>query len=295
MHSFLFGALLAGAVSASPALRERQSAVPVGTIITSCTVAGTFALTFDDGPYEFTNELLDILAANGVHATFFVNGQNWANIYDYSGVIQRMVADGHQVGSHTWDHADLTTLSTAGIISEMQQLETALQSIIGRVPTYMRPPYFSTNGAVLSTLGGLGYHVIQAGIDTLDYENQGNIQVAINNFASGLGAGGTISLEHDVYQFTVEDLVPAAIADVKAKGLTLVPVGQCLGDPAANWYKGSGSGTTPPSGNPSPDETCGGSNGYTCINSQCCSQWGWCGLTSDYCGAGCQPAFGVCS
>lgn len=79
----------------------------------------------------------------------------------YTAQVQRMISDGHQVGSHTWSHADLATLDAAGITSQMTQLETALNSIIGKTPTYMRPPYFSTNALALQTLGGLGYHVIK--------------------------------------------------------------------------------------------------------------------------------------
>jgi peptidoglycan/xylan/chitin deacetylase (PgdA/CDA1 family) len=77
----LFNALLAGA-AASPVsqLQQRQSSVPVGTIITACTVPNTFALTFDDGPFQYTDELLDTLAAAGVKSTFFVNGQNFGSI-----------------------------------------------------------------------------------------------------------------------------------------------------------------------------------------------------------------------
>lgn len=78
----LFAALLAGSAIASPVsqIKQRQSSVPVGSIITACTVAGDFALTFDDGPYAYTAELLDLLANNGVKATFFLNGQNWGSI-----------------------------------------------------------------------------------------------------------------------------------------------------------------------------------------------------------------------
>ena len=81
MRSILLGAFIAG-VLASPVsqIQRRQSSVPVGTIITACTVPGTFALTFDDGPYIYTGELLDILASNGVKATFFLNGQNFGSI-----------------------------------------------------------------------------------------------------------------------------------------------------------------------------------------------------------------------
>lgn len=86
---------------AVPTLSPRQSNIPYGTVIYSCTQPGVVALTFDDGPYVYTEELLNLLAANGQRATFFVNGQNWDNINNYASTIQRMVADGHQVGSHT--------------------------------------------------------------------------------------------------------------------------------------------------------------------------------------------------
>jgi peptidoglycan/xylan/chitin deacetylase (PgdA/CDA1 family) len=81
---------------------KRQSSIPIGTIISSCTVPGTVALTFDDGPYIYTDELLGILASNGVVATFFVNGQNYAAIADYASTIQRAANAGHQIGSHTY-------------------------------------------------------------------------------------------------------------------------------------------------------------------------------------------------
>jgi peptidoglycan/xylan/chitin deacetylase (PgdA/CDA1 family) len=89
--------LLSALALAAPTQEKRQAAA----IITSCTVPGTFALTFDDGPYAYTSQLLDILAANGVKATFFLNGQNYDNIANYASVVQRMVTDSHQIGSHT--------------------------------------------------------------------------------------------------------------------------------------------------------------------------------------------------
>ena len=99
----------------------------------------------------------------------------------------------------------------------MTQLETALLSIIGVFPTYMRIPYFSYNDAVLSTLGGLGYHIIQCDIDTLDWSSEAN---APSTFQAGLDAGGTITLAHDPLEQTVDNLVPYMINAIKAKGLT---------------------------------------------------------------------------
>jgi peptidoglycan/xylan/chitin deacetylase (PgdA/CDA1 family) len=103
----------------------------------------------------------------------------------------------------------------------MTQLEDALVAILGYFPQYMRPPYFSTDAQVLQTLGNLGYHVIQADIDTLDYENDSPalIQNAYNNFVAGLDDGGSIELSHDVHQNTVETLVKEMIDQVRSRGL----------------------------------------------------------------------------
>lgn len=71
------------------------------TDILSCTVEGTFALAFDDGPYAYTEYLLDILDKYDAKATFFVNGINRVNIDDYAPLLQREIESGHQIGSHT--------------------------------------------------------------------------------------------------------------------------------------------------------------------------------------------------
>lgn len=91
------------AAAVAPSAAAAGSSVPIRTIITSCTVPGTVALTFDDGPYIYTAQVLDTLKSNNVHATFFVNGDNWANILnaDDQALVHRMIAEGHQIGSHT--------------------------------------------------------------------------------------------------------------------------------------------------------------------------------------------------
>lgn len=78
------------------------SSVPFGAIVDRCTVPGTVALTFDDGPYMFTPELLDMLSANGAACTFFLNGGGLGGIYNYADVVQRIWREGHQLGSHSY-------------------------------------------------------------------------------------------------------------------------------------------------------------------------------------------------
>lgn len=103
----------------------------------------------------------------------------------------------------------------------MDLLSNALLQIVGKYPTYMRPPYFSTNGLVLQTMSELGFHVVEADIDTLDWANnsQDGIQTSVQHFIDGLNGGGTISLSHDVHQWTANTLVRRMIEEVSARGL----------------------------------------------------------------------------
>ncbi|KAF9091968.1 hypothetical protein BGX23_004760 [Mortierella sp. AD031] len=89
------------------------------TVVTRCTIPGTIALTFDDGPFLYTNGLLDILHSRAVKATFFFNGNTYGRIEDFAASVKRAYQDGHQVASHTWDHKDLTSLSQGDAIEEM--------------------------------------------------------------------------------------------------------------------------------------------------------------------------------
>jgi len=223
LRSIISAGFLSVLAAATP-MQKRQA---VGSVITSCTVGGTFALAFDDGPYIYTSGLLDTLASAGVKATFFLNGANYGSIYDYSAVVARMAAEGHQVASHTWSHADLTTLDAAGVTSQVTQLETALTSIIGKYPTYIRPPYYAYTADTLSILGGLGYTIVTSDIDTLDWSSEVN---APDVFSAGLNNGGTVTLCHDPLPETVSNLVPYIINAVKAKGLNMVTVAECIGD-----------------------------------------------------------------
>ncbi len=127
---------------------------------------GKVALTFDDGPYIYTSDLLNLLKSNNVTATFFVVGANGGKgqIQDpatgYPAIIQRMRTDGHQIGSHTWSHQDLSALTAQQRHDQIIRNEIALTDILGYFPTYLRPPYTRWNNDVLNDLKTLGYHVV---------------------------------------------------------------------------------------------------------------------------------------
>ncbi|KAK7735541.1 hypothetical protein SLS53_007454 [Cytospora paraplurivora] len=233
--------------------RPELGSVPYGTIIEHCTEPNTMALSFDDGPWEYTSELLDLLADYGANATFFVCGSNMdtggqLTGHDHPRLLRRMVDEGHQVGTHTWGHMDLMTLDRSGVNDQMLRNEQALVETLGMIPTYFRPPYFSADGSALDAVGRLGYHVINADVDTRDWV--GDYDAARANFDEGVRqaeleggeAGGLIVLAHNIRERTVEELVAYMIENAREKGYSLVTVGECLGDPERNWYRNHSTG-----------------------------------------------------
>lgn len=105
----------------------------------------------------------------------------------------------------------------------MTQIETALMNIIGKYPTYMRPPYFECGSNCLSVLNTLSYHVIYTNLDTMDWANTGNIQASRDIFSGAINPSNTatsnwIVLAHDVHPTTVNGLVQYMIDTLKAKG-----------------------------------------------------------------------------
>lgn len=131
--------------------------------VVTCNKPGLVALTYDDGPGQYTDQLLDILDYNHVKATFFVNGNNNNGpITEGSlpGVLLKTYVAGHHIGSHTWSHADLETLTRDERWQQMEQLQETLADILGVSPTYMRPPYFSCQTDCLQDMADFGFQVV---------------------------------------------------------------------------------------------------------------------------------------
>lgn len=233
--------------------RTKVGSVSYGGVgIYSCNRKGDVALTFDDGPFTYTNDLLSLLARYSAKATFFITGINdgKGRIDDPStpwpGVIRRMYTDGHQLASHTWSHADLSTLTRAERLNEMYKLEMSLRNIIGAIPTYMRPPYSSCTkpSGCQQDMADLGYHITYFDLDTDDYNNDSPqlIQNAKNNFDRGMATktpatSNALVIAHDIHYQTVYSLAEYMLKGLQSKGFRAVTVGTCLNDPAVNWYR----------------------------------------------------------
>ena len=107
------------------------------------------ALTFDDGPSEWTPLILDLLAEHHARATFFVLG---AGIAGRERTLKRALGEGHELGLHGWSHRSLTRLSDAEIREEMLETQKAIEHTTGVTARVWRPPYFKVNERVRRAL-----------------------------------------------------------------------------------------------------------------------------------------------
>ena len=113
------------------------------------------ALTYDDGPNPpYTGELLSVLRAEGVHATFFVVGRAVAA---YPGVVRREVRDGNAVGNHTWSHEHLVLDGQSSLRRTLERTDRAIFDAAGVHTRIMRPPFGGRDWLVLGEVRKLGY------------------------------------------------------------------------------------------------------------------------------------------
>ncbi len=182
-----------------------------------CGLHACVAVTYDDGPSEYTGQLLDTLRAERSAATFFMVG---ASVRSMPEMAQRVAAEGHEIASHTMTHPDLTTLSAAKARKEVLDVEKLLGDLTGRTVTMYRPPYGALNQKVLDAVG---QPAILWSIDTLDWKKPGREELVRRSV--GAADPGDIILFHDIHAETVEN-ADVVIRGLRDRGFTLVSVTQ---------------------------------------------------------------------
>jgi peptidoglycan/xylan/chitin deacetylase (PgdA/CDA1 family) len=225
-----------------------------GEGIYHCKKPGTVALTFDDGPMEpYTSLILDIFKSYNAKATFFITGFNVGKDQidetdEFIKVIKRMDSEGHQIGSHTWTHPNLELISQEARYKNMYQNEMAIRNIVGKIPTYMRPPYSSCKEACQKDMADLGYHISNFDIDTDDYNQapKGKIQTSMDTFKGFLTKEGSspdksqwLTISHDIVNMTAYNLTEFMLRTLTDQGYKAVTIGECMNDPVENWYRSS--------------------------------------------------------
>lgn len=154
------------------------------------------AITFDDGPSQYTPEILDSLKENNSAATFFVLGSQVNNNKD---ILIRMLEEGNQIGNHTYNHKKLTTISDEELYKQIQGTDDLIYAATGYTTSIMRPPYGATN---TETNKKISKPIINWSIDTRDWENR-NTNIIVNSILENV-KDGDIILMHDLYDATVQ-------------------------------------------------------------------------------------------
>jgi len=181
------------------------------------------AITFDDGPEStHTARLLDGLAEHDAKATFFVLGHRLGKTAD---LIERMVNEGHSVGSHTYSHVNLTAVAKETIAYQLDETNMLLKNITGQEVLLLRPPYGNRNAQVAEMAAERGMSLILWSVDPQDWKMRDARQTADHIIARA--KDGEIILLHDIYASSVDGAL-LAVKELTAQGYTFVTVDELL-------------------------------------------------------------------
>jgi peptidoglycan/xylan/chitin deacetylase (PgdA/CDA1 family) len=182
------------------------------------------AMTFDDGPHATnTPKLLEMAADRHIKLTFFVLGECVEQNPD---VLRREVAEGHEIGNHSWSHPNLARLSDEGLRTQLQRTEDMIGKTAGIKPKLMRPPYGElTKRQRILANHEFGYRVILWDVDPLDWKRPGSDVVAQRIIAGA--RPGSIILSHDIHPPTIAAM-PQVFDALLAKGFKFVTVSELL-------------------------------------------------------------------
>lgn len=210
-------------------------------------------LTFDDGPSNFTEEILSILEEEQVPAVFF-----WVAGKSQIQLAREVLASGNQLGSHTVGHMRLTTLGSRDRLEEMAQSLEILEAAGGAPVQYLRPPYGAYDAETLDIARELGIALVTWNVDSRDWELAANPDQIIVNVLNEVRPGSIILL-HERQQ-TVQ-ILPQLISALRDEGYTfgLLPAVESQAAPIPQTQQESagvgpgGNAAVPVEGNPPTD------------------------------------------
>jgi peptidoglycan/xylan/chitin deacetylase (PgdA/CDA1 family) len=229
-------------VSASPASASSSAAAPVTRVAAVQPLAAdplftvqqpaaakqpsaakkkkTVALTFDDGPSDYTYKVLDKLKQYKVKATFCIVGDNVAS---YPKTTLRIIKEGHRLCNHSFTHADLTTLSSAEVKKELVDCQAALKTATKVTPTVVRYPYGASNATVRKVAKGLKLRSVGWTVDPEDWNNNPPAKTITARIVKKVKPGSIVLL-HDGGGDRTQTAasLPGTIAKLKKKGYTFV-------------------------------------------------------------------------
>ncbi len=181
------------------------------------------AISFDCAwGVDHTDALLDIMAKNDVRCTFFAV-EFW--VEKYPEYVEKIVAGGHEMGTHSRTHPYMSKLSKAQIESELTTSAKAIEKRTGQKVVLFRPPYGDYNNLLVDTCKALGLYPIQWDVDSLDWKNLSATEIAMR-VINGVKSGSII-LCHNNGLHTAEAL-PMIFSTLKNRGYEFVPISELI-------------------------------------------------------------------
>ena len=171
---------------------------------------------------EYTLKILDVLDEYNVNCTFFV-GEFWAD--KYQDKLLEISKRGHDIGTHSKTHPNMSKLSEAKIKEELISSSKKITEITGKEVELFRPPYGDYNDRVLLTATNLGLYSIQWDVDSLDWKDLSYNE--ITNRIVKKTKSGSIILCHNNGLHTLEAL-PYVLSNLKEKGYEFVPISKLI-------------------------------------------------------------------
>jgi peptidoglycan/xylan/chitin deacetylase (PgdA/CDA1 family) len=183
------------------------------------------ALTFDDGPARRTPQILDVLARNGARATFFVVGDR---IPGREHILQRAIAEGHELGNHTDTHPRISLLSDDEIAAELRRTNDRVHAAAAVTPRLVRPPYGGQPRRVAAVAAQLGFAAtVLWSVNPQDWLRRRATEVS-GPVLANTKPGAIVLLHH--HAVTVEAL-PTIVAGLhELLGYELVTVSELLSE-----------------------------------------------------------------
>lgn len=181
------------------------------------------AISFDCAwGVDYTDKLLDIMEKNDVHCTFFAV-QFW--VEKYPEYVEKIIAAGHEMGTHSRTHSYMSKQSEAEIRDELTTSSAAIEKLTGQKVTLFRPPYGDYDDLLIDTCNSMGIYPIQWDVDSLDWKNLSGTEIAMR-IINGT-KNGSIILCHNNGLHTAEAL-PMIFSTLKNRGYEFVPISELI-------------------------------------------------------------------
>lgn len=178
------------------------------------------AFTFDDGPSQYTDRLVEAIHANGYHATFFMVG---IMMPGHQATMNKMVKYGDELGSHSWQHDNLQKKTINEVVADMNATKKRIKDYTGVDVTVVRSPYGSQNEKTLQAYKKCGLAAALWNIDCGDWQTTSSVTVE-NNIMKYVHPGAILLL-HDSHSWSVDAIV-RAMPRLKAQGYELVTMSE---------------------------------------------------------------------